>query len=432
MVKMGLRQPEECWDCLVVASGILLDILEVRRYCQRERKKKTGPQGAKRSTIRPPRRHFVFIPLPFTFSRLEEPSIFNIFRRLLWFTSMHFDSCFDTGTWSKDNCGLYGRAHELRIGLVQLSKLHNRLCDALKQFRRRKTNLAFALIGSAFELHEAIVRTYHHRQFPDILAIMLLIERAGLSEIQICMATNLYDWATTILHENDPRRHMFRTLASIPWDTTGDLYLAFDAYCRHLWMSRGSGTNQIKAYYSYNQASLPRADDGRFYDLYRRKSLAEIDLILKQVDEQLGVYSHPTFCLWHTAIRYLLKESRLAEAECVARSLSQRLLQAPHMIQDQGDIQLNVDILLSFFLLGSAQHSLLLFENSMHSFVMCIKTRRMAVSEYNWDPTIAFALEEADSMARRLGNFIMAEGFKRQLDGMYAAVEEKDRMQQSR
>ena len=108
-------------------------------------------------------------------------------------------------------------------------------------------------------------------------------------------------------------------------DSTGDLYVAFDAYCRHLWMSRAD-TDGIKAYYSYNQASFPRADTGSFYDLYTRKTLADTCLILEKVDKDFGVDNYARFTMWHTAIRCFLAEEKYSEAEQVSRRLCSELL----------------------------------------------------------------------------------------------------------
>lgn len=76
---------------------------------------------------------------------------------------------------------------------------------------------------------------------------------------------------------------MFEALQKLPIDSKGHLYLAFDAYCRHLWMSKVA-QDGCKAHYSYNQASFPRADPGGFYDFYRGKSLNDITATLESAD----------------------------------------------------------------------------------------------------------------------------------------------------
>lgn len=49
---------------------------------------------------------------------------------------------------------------------------------------------------------------------------------------------------------------MFEALEKLSLESAGHLYLAFDAYCRNLWMSK-VGKDGVKAHYSYNQASFP-------------------------------------------------------------------------------------------------------------------------------------------------------------------------------
>ncbi|KAL4983844.1 hypothetical protein BDW68DRAFT_168160 [Aspergillus falconensis] len=78
----------------------------------------------------------------------------------------------------------------------------------------------------------------------------------------------------------------------------GQLYIAFDAYCRYLWISR-IGSGDFKAYFSYNQVSFPRADQGAFYDFFEDKDLGRIIAILASADEQIGPLSHETFSGLH-------------------------------------------------------------------------------------------------------------------------------------
>ncbi|KAF2802077.1 uncharacterized protein BDZ99DRAFT_577063 [Mytilinidion resinicola] len=414
---------EEPWDCLVLAGGVLLSIHDVKSCSKRT--KRAAPH-----TTRPPRRLLTFVPMPFNIASLEEIGIFRDFRRLLWFTGVHFDSCFDTGTWSKDENGLYGRSDELRSGLTKLSKLHNMLCDAFKHFKRGSVSTGFALTRSAFLLNELIVQIYHHRQFPDILALILLAQRQGHAEIGMSLCNNLCKLAEKLLPSNDPRGHIFQILTTLKLDLAGDLYVAFDTYCRHLWMSR-AGTNEIKAHYSYNQASFPRADTGRFYDLYARKTLDELDRVLEQVNEAFDEYNTARFVMWHTAIRYLLKEARHADAEKFSQTLCSRLCKPGIMKHCSQQPQMNVNVSLSFYLFGVTQFAQLKYQDSMENFQMCINTRRVLVQGYNWDPTLGAALEKLGLAAERMGHPELAKKSSQHLQGMYSALVEKDRMEQA-
>ena len=123
---------------------------------------------------------------------------------------MHFGSCFDTGKWTKDHCGLYGRSDEFRSELAQLSRFHNLVCTALEQRRRGNGQTFGALLRSASLLNDFVVQIYHHRQIPDVLAVMRLIEQDQLlSSFRETMCENLCDWANFRLLQNDPRRHIF-------------------------------------------------------------------------------------------------------------------------------------------------------------------------------------------------------------------------------
>jgi hypothetical protein len=133
--------------------------------------------------------------------------------------------------------------------------MHNMINDALKHLRSGDYDRWWALFRTANLLSDTVAQTYHHRQFPDILAILSLLERHGQLDARFELTKAMHDWAATkpLLSSNDPRRHMFRELMDLPVDSTGELYLAFDACCRELWM-RKVGGEEIVAYYSYNQA----------------------------------------------------------------------------------------------------------------------------------------------------------------------------------
>ncbi|KAF2679429.1 hypothetical protein K458DRAFT_314259 [Lentithecium fluviatile CBS 122367] len=421
------KQGLEAENCLVLSSGVLVDLRDMERYVDRN--------GGKQDTDNLDSRagELIIIPLPFTFSRLGNFEIFKSFQRLLWYTREYFNSCFRTGIWTADERGVYGRSKELVSGLPQLSRIHNMLCDALKHFRAGDSDTWWALLRTAFLLHESVVQTHHHRQFPDLLAMALLIERHGLSDVRVTIAEALYAWAKKLLPADDLRRNMFRELAKIPLDSTGDLYLAFDACCRELWTSEpGVKCDEIKAYYSYNQASLPRAAPGKFYDLYNGKSLAEIETILKDVDRRFDVFDHASICLWHTSIRYLLQEHRYEEAERISKALASRMIPVESSLEASQDRQLNVDIALTLFLLGSAQHSQDKLAEAVGNFQRCTIVRTLVVTDGSWDPTLASALEKLKSLARRLGDFSLEETSDYRLHAMYSAIEREDLAQQIR
>jgi hypothetical protein len=64
-------------------------------------------------------------------------------------------------------------------------------------------------------------------------------------------------------------------------------------------MSQMSKTrlDKIRAIYSYNQASFPRADAGEFYITFKRLTREQMLNILQRIDKELYLYSHKTFSL---------------------------------------------------------------------------------------------------------------------------------------
>ena len=83
LIKEGKRRlgREERWDCLVLASGILLNIREIQWYYDKHGESCTILPTP--SAFKPPRRHLTFVPLALNVSRIDDPSIFKDFRRLL-------------------------------------------------------------------------------------------------------------------------------------------------------------------------------------------------------------------------------------------------------------------------------------------------------------------------------------------------------------
>jgi hypothetical protein len=365
---------------------------------------------------------------------------------MLWYTSQHFNDCFDrtAPVWRKNEDGLYARSEELKAGLRALSSLHNTVVDALSQLSR-EDSIGWDILRRAVALYPDVVQTYHHRQFPDILAILLLIQRAHLlaamppaeagviddtsgrhrtegrgaamtnvsREIQSKMIDLLVEWAEQELQVGDPRSRMFTHLkALMPLDPAGHLVVAFDTYCRHVWLSRvKTETEDFKAHYSYNQASFARADPGEFYELFHGKSRGEMQTMLGRVDVSLGHISHPTFCLWHTAIRYLHQCARNnADAQLLCEKLIRRIYSEslPNIPEGWWNTttlrQLNLDAALTFYLLGSIQEAQGLPMEAMDAYSKAVRMREILIHPDVWDPTLKSALEALASVSQGLGH----------------------------
>lgn len=102
-LELTILEERECGagQCMVLSNGILLDIREVERYCKRRK----SPASA--SGLSFPSQDLIFVPLSFNFSRVSDLDYFTSFQRLLWFTSVHFDTCFERGIWTIDKRGVY-------------------------------------------------------------------------------------------------------------------------------------------------------------------------------------------------------------------------------------------------------------------------------------------------------------------------------------
>jgi hypothetical protein len=94
-----------------------------------------------------------------------------------------------------DEHGLYGRSEMLLLGLLDLGRLHNMLCNALRQWSRRNYDRFWAEIQTASDFHKPVVQTPHYQQFPNLLAILLLFKRHRLSNVRTLMAKHLYNCA---------------------------------------------------------------------------------------------------------------------------------------------------------------------------------------------------------------------------------------------
>lgn len=350
------RIPSGTCTLLILVDGILCDPTTAQNYLTKMKESGTGtvdvPQAPK----------ILFISLPFTFSRLNDPGVFKFIRRMLWLANQQFTSYFDRGTWNGDNNGLYNRTDEMRIGLTELSILHNKVVDAIRHYRDNRDIGKQMLEDLVSRPSEEIVTTHHHRQIGDLLSIIRLLQR-DLPECEVKGSGGLQNTFCTALSQlavkedpEDPRRRLLESLSQLPdnrdWDPEGHFLVAYDTYCRHLWMKR-LGEDNIIVFYSYNQASLPRAEQGKFYERFQRQEVTRIRSDLEQMDISLGEYRTETFCIWHTAIRSLLNEERYDDAMVISSELVKRI-EEPDEPQDFTPKQLNFDASMSLFLQGRA------------------------------------------------------------------------------
>ncbi|KAL4889810.1 hypothetical protein BDV59DRAFT_210089 [Aspergillus ambiguus] len=374
-----VRQAAPPWSCLAFVNGVLLDNREVEDNFQNSSKHL-------RVTLQPTRRiTYSFIYLPFTFSALTQLDQFRSFRRLL-------------GRWAPGDRGLYARTSTMKADLCALSNMHNMVSGALRGFKEGRPEQGQALMRQTFTLHGSIVQNHHHRQFSDILGILLLIQRSGFTDIQASITHSLVCLAAQTMSHNDPRRIMFESLVDLGLDSTGHLYLAFDAYCRHVWNER-TGANDAKACYSYNQASFPRADRGAFYEFFHGRDLDDIQRIL-----------NGAFMLWHTALRWLQGEQRHRDMEALARRLC---LQR----------QLNLDSALSFYLLGNALEGQGKLDIAKTTFANCFELRSQILCPGKWDATKDQSLRRIKAIATRLGNVSIADDCLTTDQAVYSGVE---------
>ncbi|KAL3432696.1 hypothetical protein BDV09DRAFT_205768 [Aspergillus tetrazonus] len=412
-----LDQTANSGHCLIFADGVLQDNEEIVRHCDRRQdapKNKTSP------------RNLTWICLPFHIERLSDPVTFRNFQYLLFTTRVHFESCFDTGEWAPDHKGLYARTPGLKAELVVLNKLHNAVFRALKQFERGENNRAQALLRNAFALHRSVVEYRHHRLLPDILGILLMVRRAGHEELQQSIVVNLVSLAKQVLPQNDPRRLMLECLEKLNMegldlDHLCPLYLAFDVYCRFLWMSK-AGNNYIKAYYSYNQARFPRADAGEFYNLYKGRTFEEIRNILARVDIEFEKYSHENMTLWHTAMEYLWSEEKYVEMGFFCRHLSNRILRLGGTFDYSQDPQLNHDVSTTHLLLGLAEEAQGCLYTASESFEQAARVRDLIIPPDRWDPAREGALSKLVEVGQQIGEMHTVDYNNMLIEKMYTAV----------
>lgn len=399
-------------ECLIFADGVLQDNEEIIRHCRRR-------QDSPKERSNP--RKLTWIQFPFKITTLKDPASFKNFQYLLFITRIHFESCFDTGEWAPNHKGFYARSPELRAQLANLSRLHNMVFRALKKPGNEANSRSQTLLKSAFDLHRSVVRYRHHRQLPDILGILLMVQRAGEEELQHKITADLVSLARQVLPQNDPRRLMFECLENLDFDQLRPLYLAFDSYCRSLWMKR-AGNDYVKAYFSYNQARFPRADAGEFYSLYKGMELGGIQNILDRIDVELGKYSHETMTLWHTAMEYLWSKGMFQEMGYICQHLSERVGRLGKGFEYGQDPQLNHDVSTTFLLLGLAQEAQGYLYTARLSFLGAAQVRDHVVRDDQWDPARESALSKLVEVDRQIGEKHTANNCRMLIDKMYTKM----------
>lgn len=415
-IKQEIPPSLETWKWLIFASDVLVENEKVEETYKRMK--------GTRKISNKVRRDVFTLPLCFSFIALRDPNVFRTFQRLLFHTRVHFDHCFDTGIWAPDERGLYARNEELKFSLIQLSNLHNVVVDALRQIRDGDIERGRALIQGTSPLHMSIVKTNHHRQFSDILAIFLLLHRRSQFGIMREMQQGFHFLARGNLLHNDPRIAMFASLVdeNLPLDSTGHLYLAYDAYCRHLWFTR-VGQALAKDFFSYNQASFPRADPGEFYQCFRGKHLELIKLDLTEVDSDLGEESHESFIIWHTTVRSLGNEGRPDEMLRIIKVLCQRVDRLGREFDYHQWRQLNVDSSLSYYLLGDAYERQGDLQNARVAFYEACRLRDLIIPAERYDSPRISALIKLQSIIKRLEASSMTTFLCKQLlEGMYSTI----------
>jgi len=416
--------PPETPMLLILVDGILASAVKAQSYLKRTKKSTSHKMGGGHM-LQTTERTILVIPLQFDYSRLNDPDIFRLVREILWLANVQFTDSFDKGIWKRDRDGLYNRGDAMRADLTQLSWLHNNVVDAIERYKREPGDGRQLLKQLVSRPSDQIVTTHHHRQIGDILSIIRLLQRdlpeaevTGNEGIQNEFCTTLRELAEEKLDANDPRRRLLESLSELPqnqnWDPEGHFLVAFDTCCRHLWTARlDKDENDIKVLYSYNQASIPRAEVGKFYERFRGRK-TEILTVLKQMDIALGQFRTETFCIWHTAIRSLLAEERYADAEETSSELVKRILEPEEFRPYIG--QLNHDVATSFFLEGQARNKLakqlrdLQYvqegqekqEQALGSLKTSFHMRRLSVPDNTWDPLLKYILRDLIATSKSL------------------------------
>lgn len=218
---------------------------------------------------------------------------------------------------------------------------------------------------------------------------------------------------------------MFESLEDLPLDSNGHLYLAFDLFCRDLWKPR-TGRDDVKACYSFNQASFPRADPGEFYNFFQRKELDEIKQILERVDSEPEEYSHETFMIWHTAIRFLGTKQRYGEMEYLVRRLCMRVYRLGSKFDYHQARQLNYDSMLSFYLLGDTLEKTGHLHSAKVALENSVELRNQIVPIETWDAGKANSLNKLEAITTRLEDSTVSRNYVSLEDRMYFSVGIRD------
>lgn len=378
----------------------------------------------------PTRRSLIIVQIPSRPNYLRQSEVFRVFQRLIFNTRVHFDSSFDANLWAADERGVHARSPELRRELKILSDMHNKFVEACKQLESGNTYRGWVIIRSTFELNDRIVRIQHHRLFPDLLGVLLLLQQRGSPAapgLDHLLRKDLCNWARVYLPGNDPRRQFFELIMLAPLESIHHLYLTFDSQCRELWNSNIQD-NEIGSYYSYNQASFPRADRGNFYSLFERKTVFEICDLLGRGDERFGFYSTEAFCLWHTALQYFCSAELYDYMAYVSAKLCGRLKNFTDRWDHSLPTQLNHDAAMTFYLHGHVEDARGNSMNALYAFRQCIMLRSQVVDGEKLDFLRGIALRRLETIATRVGDGIGVGLYQRLLDAMYYELEAKDQL----
>ncbi|KAJ0414182.1 hypothetical protein BJY00DRAFT_295574 [Aspergillus carlsbadensis] len=404
--------------CLIFAGDVLQNNEEIEERWKRiDDAVKANPKASDRRLY-----YSLCVDVNIT-AALHDPDAFRNFQHLLFTTRVHFESCFSHGTWALNHQGLYARSTDLRQQLTNLSRFHNTISHALNEMNGIKPERGRALWETASTMHRAIVQNSHHRQFPDIVGILLLAWRDGNEQLQQSIRDNLVRLARTTFAENEPRKIMFECLERLDLTQVAPLYIAYDSYCRALWMSKVQG-DPVKAYYSYNQASFPRAEAGQFYSLFQGMDLHGIQVILDRMEMELGPLTHEAVTLRHTAIRLLWNEKRLWEMDRVTRQLCDRVDRLGMNFDYNKDRQLNLDAAMTFILFGELRNEQGFVDDARRAFNRAVQLRNQIVPEDVWDAARAEALNNLVKLDTRLGSVLTADASAASIDRMYPGIGE--------
>lgn len=210
-----------------------------------------------------------------------------------------------------------------------------------------------------------------------------------------------------------------------PLESIHHLYLTFDRQCRQLWSSKVKD-NEIESYYSYNQSSFPRADQGGFYSLFEGKTIAEISDILSHGDTQFGFYSTEAICLWHTALQFFSSTEQYEDMVFISQKLCVRLEKFKDRWDHNLPEQLNHDAAMSFYLHGHAENARGNTMSAMDAFFQCVMLRSQVLNKEEFDPLKGLVLRRLESIASRVGDGTSVGFYQGLLDTMYSDLETKD------